>query len=399
MSCPSITYSREQLATLERADGAFFPKSFAFSELRYALDGSDCQHMTRDGVARGEGGRCIDLGTITHSDELDAIGAEQPLVFLPDAASRDKRAPAWTSFSAKLHALLREQQFGGQYSGCGVVGAPAWRSMYFVNTVPLIGFGSIIEYGILYLVRATHLNSQLVLGQASSRGWTSSWFCGNERSLNCYFNLTSCCGRLTMGEGAAANPVELSRRRNPISIGLPRFNAFGSVWVSAQLAHFFFSHLTPRARQEVDRRRASVFPRRALVPDQPRCIGMHIRGGDACHARRYCPANLTSSFFAMAAKMRARYGLTRLVLATDNERAAQLCAQGVLGFDCRTLKMARAKFDDPAFIESRVSRHEDGTCLARGTPPACKAWPPACAWRGGEPGVTRTPWPLVHEVA
>jgi hypothetical protein len=41
------------------------------------------------------------------------------------------------------------------------------------------------------------------------------------------------------------------RRRNPLNIGLDGFNAYGSAWVSAQLAHFFFSRMTERASTEV----------------------------------------------------------------------------------------------------------------------------------------------------
>ena len=401
-TCPRLPYTHEDLNRFEAADADFQPKSFDLSEVTTALDGSDCSPTTRDGMARGEGGRCQDFGVSTPAQHLLAIGAEAPLELLPDPADAERRAVGWSTYSARLKAQMLRQQFGAtSNAGCGVDSAPAWRSVYYVNTVPLIGFGSVIEYGLLFLVRATALGSQLVFGHSSSRGWTSSWFCGAERSLNCYFNLTSCCGVLTLGApGQTTNApiVELSRRRNPVSIGLPGFNLFGSAWVSAQLADFFFSHMTPSTRKAVDERRAAVFPRRALVPGQPKCVGVHIRGGDACHAkrcaraplargphlypgtppvslvrdplsrgpltargpRRYCPSNLTASFFGMAAHMRERYGTNRLVLATDNERAAKLCKDGVLGFDCRTLTMQRAKFDDAAFIESRVSTHEDG---------------------------------------
>ena len=375
LACPRLSITRAQLNHFEQTDASFLPKSFDFLELRVALDGSDCvQPTTKDGMVRGEGGRCQDLGVSTLTPALMAAGAEAPLEYLPDPGGDVTRAQVWAPYAAKLQARLERQQFGGKIAGCGLLHAPPWRAMYYVNTVPLIGFGSVIEYGVLFLARATHLRSQLVFGHGSSRGWTSPWFCSTERSLSCYFNTSSCCGALTLGGGGSGDVagsgdggdggggmlVELSRRRNPISMGLPNFNLFGSTWVSAQLAHFFFSHMTLATRKAVDARRAAVFPRRELVPGQPRCVGVHIRGGDSCHAGRYCPTNLTASFFGMAARMRERYGTNRLVLATDNERAAALCQKGVLGFDCRTLRMQRNKFDDPAFIETRVSAHEDG---------------------------------------
>ena len=40
----------------------------------------------------------------------------------------------------------------------------------------------------MFLLRATHMRSQLLLGPRSSAGWTSAWFCAEERSLRCYFN-------------------------------------------------------------------------------------------------------------------------------------------------------------------------------------------------------------------
>ena len=382
VACPRLPYSRADLGRLEARDAAFVPKSFSTNEVR-SLDGSACSPITLDGVARGQGGRCVDLGVPAQSATLDAMGALQPLEYLPEpgAAVASASSPS-ADLARKLQHVLSTQQFGGAIAGCGLAGAPPWRAAYFVNTVPLIGFGSIIEYGILYLTRATNLRSQLVFGRHSSPGWTSSWFCGAERSLSCYFNVSSCCGALVHANG---RPVELDRRRNPISIGLPGFNSYGSLWVSAQLAHFFFERLTPRARQAVDKRRAEVrLPRPgASSPSTPRqtCIGVHIRGGDACHASRFCPRNLTGTFFATASRLRDKYGIGRMVLATDSEAAAALCAQGALGFDCRTIRMARAKFDSPTFIEQRVSQHAQGSGATeeRGRPHSARPTPPPSA--------------------
>lgn len=356
-ACPRIPITQQELSMFEQKDAGFHPKSYEWTELRNSLDGSDCPSpTTRDGMVLGEGRRCQDLGVSTPTPALMAAGAQAPLEYLPDRYGATH--PQWAPYAAKLQARIVNQQFGGKVSGCGVTEAYSALPMYYVNTVPHIGFGSVIEYGILFLARATNMRSQLVLGHSSTMTWTSEWFCGKERSLNCYFNTSSCCGALTMGEGGQV--VEIDRRRNPISIGLPQYNLFGSNWVSGQLAHFFFSHMTPATRAAIDKRRASVFPRRELVPGQPKCVGMHVRGGDACHAHRYCPTNLTASFFGMASRLGERYGIRRLVLATDSERAAELCSAGVPGFECRTLNMQRKKFDDAKFIEERVKQHQDG---------------------------------------
>ena len=87
---------------------------------------------------------------------------------------------------------------------------------------------------------------------------------------------------------------------------------------------------------------------------------MHVRGGDSCHARRFCATNLTATFWAQAARLRERYGVNRIVLATDDARAAALCASRALGFECATLRMEREKFESATFIETRVAAHAAG---------------------------------------
>lgn len=86
---------------------------------------------------------------------------------------------------------------------------------------------------------------------------------------------------------------------------------------------------------------------------------MHIRGGDSCAARRFCPAN-KSVYFEQALRLRDAYGANRIVLATDDANAAALCKQGFLGFVCRTLEIDRAKFKSNIFIENRVKEHSEG---------------------------------------
>jgi len=100
----------------------------------------------------------------------------------------------------------------------------ATRPTYFVAEVPLVGFGSVVEYSMMFLARASHMGAQLVLGPRSSLAWTSKWSCGAERSLNCYFNVTGCCSVITMN----GQLLELPRRRNPLNLGLPGFSQFGA---------------------------------------------------------------------------------------------------------------------------------------------------------------------------
>jgi hypothetical protein len=197
------------------------------------------------------------------------------------------------------------------------------------------------------------------LGNTSSPAWTSPWFCGSERSLACYFNFTSCCAAATVG----ARLLTLPRRRDPINVAARGYNSYGSAWVSAQLIGFLFERLTPQTQVAIgERRRATLEGAFRRTSGARRLtIGMHIRRGDSCHKGRYCPANLTSSYFAAAAKLRDQYGANRILLATDDGHAAELCRAGVLGFDCHTQEIERDKFDSSTLIEHRVALHAHGS--------------------------------------
>ena len=136
--------------------------------------------------------------------------------------------------------------------------------------------------------------------------------------------------------------------------GVRGWDAYGSAWVSAQLVGYIFRRMLPATRRQLDARRVAwphAGPGGAggsgggsggggneggsspggggnhLV------IGMHIRAGDSCHMRRYCPTNLTGSYFAAAARLRAKYGANRIHLATDSAEAAALCARRAAGLN------------------------------------------------------------------
>ena len=350
MACELLPLTQPELTSFLARDETFAGKTSIDTAAMRALDGSSCRAVTPDGVVSAipssPDGRvsagpsaCVDLGI-----EMTYPGLENPLLFLPPASQPHQSATR--EQSAMLRTQLSSQQFPQR---CGRAAA----STYYVHEVPLVGFGSIIEYSMMFLARSTTLGARLQLGAQSSRGWTSPWFCGEERSLSCYFNASSCCAVVTLNGRA----LELPRRRNPLNIGLAGWNSFGSAWLSAELAHFFFERMTPATRREVDRRRQSVLPRGGGTV---RAIGMHVRGGDSCHARRFCAKNLTDTFWAQAARLRDRYGVNTIVLATDDARAAALCESRALGFECRTAPIERGKFESSTFIENRVASHASG---------------------------------------
>ena len=160
----------------------------------------------------------------------------------------------------------------------------------------------------------------------------------------------------------------LPRRRDPINVGARGYNQYGSAWVSSQLARFLFEHLTPAAKLEIQKRRMATLQGQMLTSSgvepartgQGLTIGMHIRRGDSCHMHRYCPGNLTTSYFAAAVRLRDKYGANNLLLATDDREAARLCLAGHLGFRCRTQAIERGKFEATELIENRVAQHEAG---------------------------------------
>ena len=276
----------------------------------------------------------------------------------------------------------------------------------------MIGFCATIEYGLLALARSASSGARLVLGHRSAPTWSSQWLCAGERSLGCYFNVSSACcpeqssfdigvsegarhafmpGKLAMkmkriggarrqlyrhkqpnkatlrsamaAHGAtAANGYEFGSSR-ALSLGgaLEGYNIYGTLWVSGQLAHWLFGRMHPRIRSLLDARRAGVLPRLSSESTRPLCISMHIRRGDSCSlGSRYCPSNFSATYFAAAARLRHHYSINTLFVATDDANAATLCAQGHLGFDCRTARMDRVRFNARESIERRVVRVSTG---------------------------------------
>jgi len=238
-----------------------------------ALDGSKCAAQTTDGVMwTGSAANCVDLGV------GNASSNRWQFEYLPTPSHGFGRSPSAEQrllrerLQAQMGALQLIGGARGSPRGCGVA-----QDVYFINEVPTVGFGSVIEYGMMFLARAVTLRKQLVFGvprppwseaaaplislpppgPRSSPAWTSDYFCGPEaRSLSCYFSVSSCDALLHLGDEPSASseglPLALMpRRRNPLNIGLAGFDTYGSAWVSAELATFFFSRMTAPTAAEV----------------------------------------------------------------------------------------------------------------------------------------------------
>ena len=330
-SLPTQPILKDALAALRIADVGNLAKAEIDPAAVRALDGGGCRASTRDGVATGLDDKCVDLGEPwTEGAAPDGSHSHTPLTFLPPTATLGAAVPELAKHASQLRAAVERRQFPSEM--CANVAL-------YLHTLPQVGFGSVIEYAIMFLGRALTLDAQLRLGADSSRAWTSAWHCGPERSLSCYFNLSACCAALTVGSG---RPLELPRRRDPINVAARGFNQYGSAWVSAQMVAYLWQRLTPHTRRAIEARRSATMSVAALPApavsvgrgsQRMLTIGMHIRRGDSCHKFRYCPANLTSSYFAAAARLRHVYGPSRLLLATDDAEAARLCMSKAMGFE------------------------------------------------------------------
>ena len=374
-----------------------------------ALDGTPCAGRTAAGVAATtQGGEsCIDLGIGEQSSRW------RQLAFLPEQFDR-RPAKAALLRARRLHEALDALQLRRECS--------SWPT-YTVAELPMIGTCATIEYGMLALALSSSSGSRLIFGRDSARVWTSTWLCGRERSLGCYFDVSGpCCAADASFEAArasyagaemhgavkpgarklgrkrllqarqqkshpahAADPLLLLRKRKgggggvaggggvlgssrALSLGgaLAEFNVYGTAWVSGQLIAWLFGRMHPAVRAELLKRRAAVFPPRPSASSSGqrlagRAIGLHVRRGDSCAlGSRLCPRNLTAAYFLPAARLRSRYGINRLVLATDDVEAAALCAARVLGFECTTAAMDRVRFASFTSIERRVVHHASG---------------------------------------
>jgi len=348
--------------------------------------------LTRSGLApSGRGDGCADLGLSKPIGNRSSPEGKDPLRYLPTPAAL--QLPPRRAALEAAHSLQRElasSQLRG--SGCAATNS----SIYYVETLPTIGFGTALEFFLMHLSVAVHRGDQLVLGSRALVEWApSEALCGEERSPRCFFAFSSCCAtpsaadhaadkqaaasRRAAAAGARATggtaPSRLRRRRVRLggrsrkggkaggggTISIPRYERFGSLWLRGQLIRYLFSRMTYAVRKQVELRRESVSVSESVSVDRgsalalPAAIGMHIRRGDSCAlGSRYCPSDLNASYFEAADELRTRYGVNRLVLATDDPEAARLCNERVRGFDCHTVRMDRHRFTSSTSIELRV---------------------------------------------
>jgi len=200
----------------------------------------------------GPGGRPVPGGTFEYLPAARLLAGPPP-------ARAAQRANELRGSLRRLHHLAGDGCLGGVSHG-----APLNSSrIYYVEELALIGFGAALEMLLVELVSAHHFGRQLVLGYSSSPEWAPRSFCGEQRSLACYFSFSSCCVAPAVGVACAAETLseaDVYRRRRVRGrsapggarlLGLPGYNEYGSIFVYAQAAAHAFDSLTPHARREV----------------------------------------------------------------------------------------------------------------------------------------------------
>ena len=160
--------------------------------------------LTRSGLApSGRGDGCADLGLSKPIGNRSSPEGKDPLRYLPTPAAL--QLPPRRAALEAAHSLQRElasSQLRG--SGCAATNS----SIYYVETLPTIGFGTALEFFLMHLSVAVHRGDQLVLGSRALVEWApSEALCGEDRSPRCFFAFSSCCAT------PSAAAVSRGRRR------------------------------------------------------------------------------------------------------------------------------------------------------------------------------------------
>lgn len=152
MRCTRVDWTSSHLDRFERVDVAYPGRRADVSLPLRSLDAFPCLASTREGIVSTGDGTCVDLGV---GNKSRAYGG-WPLFYLPRTRLGMYQPPdRQVEKAASLRVRLESRQFPGA----------CWVGLsYFVNEVPLVGFGSVIEYAMMFLARASTMRAQLVLG-------------------------------------------------------------------------------------------------------------------------------------------------------------------------------------------------------------------------------------------
>eukprot|EP00966_Prymnesium_polylepis_P030699 714621-Prymnesium_polylepis.1 len=215
----------------------------------------------------------------------DSIGSA--LVYLPEPVDVVPSAASLAAAKAKaarFAAHVAGAQFGARAAACDPSMARAWG-------FPEAGVGVLLDHAEHYIERSLASGGFLAPAQDDISPWTTNVpaCSGNNRGLQCYFNLSACSKAPVDDEGTILrldlNP-QVEARKKSIRRGgvIPGWVDEGAFWSTAQLTGFVFDRMQPALRRAVDAIAVdakSGRPIKELLRGK-KVVGLHIRRGDAC---------------------------------------------------------------------------------------------------------------------
>lgn len=232
---------------------------------------------------------------------------------------------------------------------------------------PVTGFGVSMTYAAHELARSVTAGRVWVPIRQSLEAWTTKEWCGEERSLRCYFlPPTNVSIDVIDARGSTLHlPVDSLSDEGVDEIAHdfapPRFAHRGSFWLLSQCLHFIWqpNGRTMRYVQEI-RKEMSSLDGNFAFPFRQQTIGMHVRRGDSFLAGRWMPS--LDVYLEHARRMKRLYGVNHIFLSTDCEDTVRQCAE-MSEFECAALPFDREMYDvgarHAAEYNSQESRHED----------------------------------------
>mmetsp|Transcript_6167 Transcript_6167/g.15626 ORF Transcript_6167/g.15626 Transcript_6167/m.15626 type:complete len:483 (+) Transcript_6167:69-1517(+) len=248
--------------------------------------------------------------------------------------------------AARLQRMLKASQFPRQ---CAPV-------RLHPLTGPKAGLGITLHYAAHSLLVALATGATYIPHRQSLELWTTKRLCGGQRSLHCFFQPLSHCHIPEVGIGKGASEWQLDAEIEAQALGLGKsgirddvqiepFAPRGSVWALSQALRFLWQ---PQAwlQRAVERARASMPPSTGPI------LGVHVRHGDACAAGRECYT--WGQYRQAALRMKAKYGVARIMLATDSQEIVQQCQEDP-EFKCHAVTHNRSS------LAPRVGAHAGGS--------------------------------------
>jgi len=241
---------------------------------------------------------------------------------------------------------------------------------------PMSGFGVTMVYAAHNLAKAFATGGIFTAPNGSMATWTSSKFCGDDRSLSCYFlRVTNVSFRVVDDDN---KPAMLAAEREGTWSGVdgimhdfstPKYAHKGSFWLQSHALSFIW-RFNDRTRQYIESLRSGMNMKHPI-------IGIHVRRGDSFMAARWMPH--FENFLREARAMKELYGVSNIFLATDDVETVEKC-HALQDFECFSLPIDRKIYDvgasqapehNPAesqydmWVERRIERGElDGSATA-----------------------------------